>query len=165
MANKFVVTIEESLDEIKQRLKQQTTATGKERMQMLYWLKQEDIQTRQALAKRLHRDEATVYRWLKRYKEKGIDGLLEVKIPPGVDPKIEGAILEDLKAQLKRAEGFASYRAIQQWLSEVHQLEVPYSTVHRTVRYRLKAKLKVPRPRSAKADEHQQEQYKKSCPS
>ena len=111
----------------------------------------------------MHRNESTLYRWLKRYKEEGIDGLLEVKAPPGVEPKIDGAVLEDLKAQLKRREGFASYGAIQQWLSEVHQLEVPDSTVHRTVHYRLKAKLKVPRPRSTDADEAQQEQYKKSC--
>ena len=44
-------------------------------------------------------------------------------------------------------------------------LEVPYKTVHQTVHYRLKAKLKVPRPRSRQTDEAQQQSYKKTAPS
>ena len=42
MANKFIVAIAESLDELKQLLKKQTSAQGKERLQMLYWLKSGD---------------------------------------------------------------------------------------------------------------------------
>ncbi len=51
MANKFIVAIAESLDELKQLLKKQTSAQGKERLQMLYWLKSGGLTTRQALAR------------------------------------------------------------------------------------------------------------------
>ena len=122
-----------------------------------------DLTTRQALAKGLNRDESTVYRWVQKYKRGGLDGLLEVKRAPGAEPTIRGETLERLKQKLSQREGFASYGAIQQWLKQICGLEVPYSTVHRTVRQTLKAKLKVPRPRSTDVDEHQQEAYKKTA--
>jgi transposase len=46
-------------------------------------------------------------------------------------------------------------------LKDEFDLDVPYSTVYATVRYRLKAKLKVPRPSNVKADEEEQEEFKK----
>lgn len=163
MANHFKVQIAESLETLKQRLQTQTTAQGKERLQMLYWLKSGQLQTRQALAHRLNRNESTIHRWLQKYNQGGLNGLLEVKRAPGQRPKIGGAVLEQLKQQLSQPEGFASYGAIQTWLSQRCGIEVPYSTVHRTVRYQLKAKLKVPRPRSRGATPEQQQDYKKTA--
>ncbi|NJM74737.1 MAG: hypothetical protein HC852_01935 [Acaryochloridaceae cyanobacterium RU_4_10] len=69
-------------------------------------------------------------------------------MPPGKTPQIRGSDLEQLKHRLSQPVGFASYGAIQAWLSQECGLEGPYSTVHRTVRYQLQAKLKAPRPRS-----------------
>jgi transposase len=163
MANQFKVEIAESLDILRQRLKTQTTAQGKERLQMLYWLKSGQLKTRQELASRLDRAESTIYRWLQNYHQQGLEGLLEVKTPPGKTPQIRGSVLERLKQQLAQPEGFASYGAIQTWLSEACGIEVPYSSVHRTVRYHLKAKLKAPRPRSKDTDEEQQQAYKKTA--
>jgi hypothetical protein len=48
MANHFNVSIEESLDTLKQLLKAQTTAQAKERLQMLYWLKSGQLTNSQA---------------------------------------------------------------------------------------------------------------------
>lgn len=152
MGNTFKVEIVDSLAEIKERLNQQKTSKGKERMQMLYWLKQEPSIQRQTLAKRLNRNESTVYRWLQTYQHGGIDGLLTVRIAPGPAHTISGDVLETLQARLSEARGFASYGEIQQWLEQHCGLAIPYSTVHRTVRYRLNAKLKAPRPRSTKTD-------------
>ncbi len=163
MANHFNVPIAESLETLKHLLKTQTTAQGKERLQMLYWLKSGQLKTRQQLAHRLDRDESTIYRWLQKYYQGGLVGLLSVKSACGQPPKIQGVALEKLKQRLSEPEGFTSYGAIQAWLLNSCALEVPYSTVHRTVRSHLKAKLKVPRPRSLAADEPQQEDFKKNC--
>jgi putative transposase len=162
MTNHFNIHIAESLDTLKQLLKIQTTAQGKERLQMLYWLKSGQLKTRQDLAHRLDRDESTIYRWLQKYHQGGLNALLEVKTAPGQPPKIQGSVLKRLKHQLAQPESFPSYGAIQQWLAQTCGMEVPYSTVHRTVCYQLKAKLKVPRPRSKDADKQQQQAYKKT---
>jgi len=54
---------------------------------------------------------------------------------------------------MQEADGFKSYREIQQWIEQTFGKQVKYKTVHKTVRYRLKAKLKVPRPRSLKQNQ------------
>jgi putative transposase len=85
MGNHFRVEIKESKEELEHRLRHAITASSKERLQMLYWLKTDAIATRQELAKRLGRNPSTVYRWLNRYQHGGISALLVVKTPPGMD--------------------------------------------------------------------------------
>jgi transposase len=162
MANKFKVDIAESLDTLKRRLKTQRTAQGKARLQMLCWIKSGQLKTRQALAERLDRAESTIYRYLQTYRHQGLDSLLNIQTPPGKTPRIRGSVLAQLKQRLSQPEGFASYGAIQTWLSQQCGLEVSYSTVHRTVRYQLQAKLKAPRPRSKATHVAEQQAYKKT---
>ena len=73
-------------------------------------------------------------------------------------------MLERLVERLQQPEGFQSYREIQQWLRQEFGREVKYKTVHKTVRYRLKAQLKVPRPRSLQPDEQAVGLFKKTSP-
>ncbi|MEH2392035.1 MAG: helix-turn-helix domain-containing protein [Nostoc sp.] len=60
-------------------LKHVTKASSKERLQMLYWLKSEQLTSRQAIAERLGRDQATITRWMRKYKDGGREGLISVK--------------------------------------------------------------------------------------
>lgn len=85
--------------------------------------------------------------------------MLEIQTSPGKPAMIAGEVLSNLQARLAESTGFESYGAIQQWLWDEWGLDVAYKTVHQTVHYRLKAKLKVPRPRSSQTDEAQQEAY------
>ena len=163
MGRKFVVVIGESIEELRKQLKAQKTGRGKEKMQMLYWLKKGEILSRNELAERLNHDNSTIYRWLKRYKEGGIERLLEEPVRPGRNRSIPEEVIAALTAELEKPKGFNSYGDIQSWLQENYGLAVPYSTVHRIVRYELKAKKKVPRPRSTEASEAQQQTYKKNC--
>jgi hypothetical protein len=50
-----------------------------------------------------------------------------------------------LRDRLTEPHGFASYKAIWQWLRQEYGLAIAYKTVHKFVRYTLGAKLKVPR--------------------
>ena len=65
---------------------------------------------------------------------------------PEIPPKIQQALINELTEK----EGFSSYKEIQIWLYTVHNLNMSYKVVHDTVRYRLKAKLKVPRRSNTK---------------
>ena len=58
--------------------------------------------------------------------------------------------------------GFHGYGEIQQWLLQEEEVEIPYSTVHQVVRYRIKAKLKVARPTSIYRDEEAVVSFKKT---
>jgi transposase len=160
----FGMTIEvnESAEELKHRLHHAVTSNTKERLQMLYWLKQKAIATRQELSQRLGRDESTIYRWLKKYRQGGISNLLEVKSSPGKSCRISDQAMNRLKERLSEPQGFNSYGQIQDWLNQELGVVLAYKTVHKIVRYKLKAKLKVPRPQSAKAKPQVQDAFKKN---
>lgn len=162
MGNLLRTEIRETAEDLKQQLRTQTTAQGKERLQMLYGLKTGMVTTRQELARRLARNESSVYRWLEKYRRGGVSALVEVKTAPGKAPKIPAAALERLRQRLAQPKGFSSYGEIQQWLATECGVEAAYKTVHQTVRYKLKSKLKVPRPRSNQAELQVHDGFKKN---
>lgn len=163
MANHFRVEVKESEAELRHRLGRTRTASSKERLQMLLWVKTKSINTRQHLCERLGRNESTIYRWLQRYDAGGIEGLLEVKRAPGRAAKVPADVIEQLQQRLATPQGFHSYREIHQWLEQEHGVAVAYRTVHQLVRYTLKAKLKVPRPQSLQASVAAEQTFKKNC--
>jgi len=52
MGLRLQVEIKESLEELEKAVKYATTASSKERLQMLYWLKSGQLTSRQAIARR-----------------------------------------------------------------------------------------------------------------
>jgi putative transposase len=70
--------------------------------------------------------------------------------------------IERLSKELQDPEGFSSYKEVHQWLTSCCEVKVAYRTVHQWVRYRLKGKLKVPRPVSEKQKKGAVEEFKKN---
>ena len=90
-------------------------------------------------------------------------GLLHLNYRGGnLAPSIPLEIQCQLKEKLAQPEGMVSYKAIQIWLKETHGLDVPYSTVFGTVKYRLNACLKVPRPYAENYDQEAVDDFKKN---
>lgn len=162
MGRPFTVEIIESKEQLKKSLQHARSASEKERLQMLYWLKCEQVTSRSELAQRLGRDKATITRWLSKYKRGGVAALLKVGKAPGKAPAVTGEALAQLKQRLREPHGFQSYGEVKRWLFEQFGLALEYSTVHQLVRYRLKAKLKVPRPKSLKQSPESQAHFKKN---
>ena len=129
---------------------------------MLWWLKSGQITQQQEIGERLAKDNSTITRWLQTYRQGGLSALLEIKKAPGAVRKLSDEVLADLQEQLNRPEGFSSYGEIVEWLKEKHGLTVDYAVVYHWVRYRLGAKLKVPRPQSHKQDPAAIENFKKN---
>lgn len=162
MARSIQLTIHESQQELEYHLSSQKRATGKERLQMLYWLKRGIAKNRKELAKLLHRNEATISRWLLKYRCGGLAKLLEIKQAPGNAGKIPAEAVARLQQRLSQPEGFHSYGEVHKWLEQECGVKAAYKTVHKLVRYKLQAKLKVPRPRSLKQHPQAIEQFKKT---
>lgn len=155
------VDITESSKTLKTLLAQQKTASGKERVQALYLLKTKQVETVQHLAVVMGRDRITVQRWLRLYRQGGLNALLEVKQSKGRPKIIPDWAIEQLQQELKDPEGFESYGEVQTWLKAVLGISANYSVVYKLVRYKLQAKLKVPRPRSWEQDTEAIENFKK----
>ncbi len=149
--------ITESGEQLKTLLSKQTTARGRERVQALYLLKIGQVRTLKELAVLLGRDTATLYRWFQRYKEDGLEGILEVKKGQGRKPAIPTEVMQKLKQQLERAETFSSYGEVKTWLKREFGVDASYKVVHEAVRYKLKCKLK--RQRQKKNETGKGENY------
>jgi transposase len=161
MARPLKLEVHESADYLLKSLRQARSAAQAERLRLLWWYKTGQVTEHKGFSDRLGRSPSTITRWLKLYRDEGLAGLLEERTAPGKPPRIDGDLLERLKARLDSPEGFASYGAVQQWLEAQSGETIPYKTVHKTVRYRLGAKLKAPRPQNINQDPEAVETYKK----
>ena len=143
--NKELPIIKEGVLELKHMLKREHDSRKKQRLQALYLLQSRQGSNRREVAFLLgvHRD--TVGRWLRDYAQGGISALLEVYIPGGKKPTLSAEILWSLQQELILPEGFASYKEIRVWLEQRHNVSIKYKTLYNVIRYKLGAKLKVPR--------------------
>src|SRR5512135_2603854 len=166
MCRVFKLEVLESPETLELLLKQEKDVRRRERLQFLYGYKTGQAKTRQALGKLLNRSQFALGQWIAIYRHRGLNGLLQLNYRGGnLAPSIPMEIQCQLKEKLAQPEGFASYKAVPVWLQETHDLEVPYSTVFGTVKYRLQAHLKVPRPYAVDHDPDAIEEFKKKrCP-
>lgn len=162
MAGVSRVIIQEAVESLKQLMHQQTQVADKERIQLLYLLKSGQAPSVTQAAVILGRGRATLQRWLAKYETGGIEGLLERKPHLGAVCQIPLPAQAALQQRLASPEGFGSYREIQTWLEQDYGHVMSYQGVHNHVRYRLRAKLKRPRPQSSRQDPQQQAFFKPS---
>lgn len=162
MSGVVKIDIVESPEILKTLLAQQKTATGKQRVQALYLLRTKQVETVQHLAVVLGRNRVTVQRWLSQYRQGGLEQLLAASKPKGRPMSIPEWAITALKKELLEPEGFETYGEVQTWMKAVLGIEANYHVVHNLVRYKLQAKLKVPRPRSSEQDPQAIENFKKN---
>jgi len=109
MAGVIKIEITESTQELKRQLNLSENSEVKERLQVLYWLKTKQVQTTSAIANLIGRHRTTVSRWLSKYRQGGLEKLLEVKKSPGRAPLITPSVEEKIIQELQDPRGFASY--------------------------------------------------------
>jgi len=157
------IKIKESLADLSDRLRQADTQTAKERLQVLYWLKQDKAPSISAIAKAVGKHRNTLQTWLSRYQAGGVAGMLAIEPSSGGARKIPQWAEAALAKRLEDPEhGFKSYGEVQQWLAETLDVEATYHAVYQMTRYRLKAKLKVARPQNSKQNPEHREAFKKT---
>ena len=84
-----------------------------------------------------------------------------------IEPKaqrIEDSIAHLQERRSQEEQGFRSYGEIQKWLKDNYQIFLNYKTLYHLVKYKLKAKLKVPRRSAARKNEEEAEGFKKKLP-
>ncbi len=163
MAGVTSIDVKESLDDLVEQLRQAATPSAKERLQVLYWLKQEQAPSISTIAQAVGKHRNTVQTWLSMYREGGVAAMLEVKKSSGRVRVIPRWAEEALAKRLQDPNhGFQSYGAVQQWLAQTLGIEAQYHAVYQMTRYRLQAKLKVARPQNCRQDPQQREAFKQT---
>jgi transposase len=141
-----VPTIAESVDELKAQLARERHPAKRVRLHALYLLASNPAHSRQEVAQLLGVDRNTVGRWLTTYHDGGLSALLNVYVPAGKRKPLTPAQLQTLQQALAVPHGFASFGAVQQWIADTFGVQLSYNATRKLVRYKLGAKLKVPRP-------------------
>lgn len=139
-------TIAESADDLKTRFTQERHPAKRLRLHALYLLASDQADSRQEVARLLGVDRNTVGRWLTIYRDGGVSALLSVYVPAGKRKPLTPDQLQILQDALAQPQGFASFGAVQQWIADSFGVQLSYNATRKLVRYKLGAKLKVPRP-------------------
>lgn len=164
MANQLKLEVTESAQTLQQRLRQEKHPENIPKLQALWWYKTGQAETVQELARLAGRHRTNVSRWLSRYRQGGLERMLEIRRSPGRPRVIPSEVKERIAQELQDPQGFDSYQELQQWLRAQFGIEAAYPTVHQLVRYELKSKLKRARPRSRKQDPQAVPEFKKTSP-
>ena len=162
MSGKIKIEIIESETLLLELLKSEKNTKNQEKLQVLYWLKTKQVERVGHIAGLLGHHQTTISRWLSLYRNGGLEALLRRKEGSGKKGIISNNAIPKLKEELEDSEGFLSYKEIQKWLKLFYDHEISYSAVHKLVRYKLKAKLKVPRPVNIKQKKGVKEEFKKN---
>jgi transposase len=162
MSGVYQLEIKETVEELKELLAIQKTASCKERVQLLYLLKTGHGQTISQTAEMIGRNRVTLHKWIRQYKTGGIEGLLKQKSSPGRPRVIPTWAETALSKKLQEPQGFNGYQEIVSWLEQNLGVNSCYKTVHKLVYYRLESFPKVPRPKSVEQSQAQVEAFKKT---
>jgi transposase len=139
---KKIPEVAEEISELKTLLKKEGKSWKKQRIMMLYLLKSRQVKTILELSSILAVNRNTIGRWIALYEEGQLPNLLEMRKPKGRALSISLEILKILKEKLKEQESFKTYKDIQSWLLKEYNLDIPYKTVHKIVKYKLLGKLR-----------------------
>lgn len=139
------IEILETTTELKELLRSTEYLDVRERIQVIYWIKSQQVKTTEAIASLLGKHRTTISRWLNIYRDEGMKALLTKEKSSGRNKIITPFVEEILKQKLKDKDQFSTYKEIQAWLLEEHGVEMSYTGVHQLIRYRLKEKISVSR--------------------
>jgi len=140
MPKKRICIILESEEELLDMIRKEGKGRFRDRLRLLWLLKTGKAKSMTHAAELCGITYHTASEWLRRYENGGIPELLCLKTVPGRQRAISGEVLGDLEKRLSEPEGFRSYNEIRTWLMNEYNLDIPYKTVHKTVRYYLGAK-------------------------
>jgi transposase len=141
---KAIPPIHETPEELKQLLHREQDPQQKPRVHALYLLQSRQAHTRRQVGQLLGVHRKTIGHWLAAYATGGLTQLLTIAKAPGKAPLLAPIIQQALQERLAQPQGFAGYKAIWQWLRHEYGVPIAYKTMHKLVRYHLRAKLKVP---------------------
>jgi transposase len=135
-----------------------------QRLRMLRLLHSEECPTLGEAARALGYSWRQCQRWFASYKKGGLEELLQSRVSErGRQELVTPEAFEDLQEAMKRGE-IATISQADEFLRQRHGIEYAHPDGVGALLRRRKVKLKTGRPRHEKADQEEQEAFKKTSP-
>jgi len=144
--------IKESIEELKDFQKKVSHRRFVLRIQMLIFLKEYPRKSLKEISELLHLHYDTLKKWWKKYKEGGLEGLLEWKVK-GYPGKMKEEQLKEFEKELNER-GFSTQKEMIKWIYERFGIEYCQQGISNLLK-RIGAKKKVGRPVNVKKGEEQ----------
>lgn len=154
--------ITESVAELKNMLRKTSIVYQKQRLTALYLFRSGQATTRKQIAEIIGVDRKTIGYWFQTYASEGLDMLLARTYSSGRPTHLTEEQQEMLRAELNKPKGFSSYQEIVDYIEKTFGVKMNYKAVYAMVRYKWKAKLKVPRKSHIKKNEKACEDFKQN---
>jgi transposase len=156
--------IEEDPQKLKELEKRHRYSHLFQRVRMLRLLKSEECRNLGEAARALGYSWRQCQRWFQSYQEGGLDELLKSRVGErGRQELVTPEAFEDLKEAMKKGQ-IATIGQADEFLRERHGIEYAHPDGVGQLLRRHKVKLKTGRPRHEKADQQEQEAFKKTSP-
>ena len=154
----------ESVSDLKEMMSKTSIRYQKKRLKALYLFCSEKRLNRKQIAAKIGVDRKTVGHWFQTYASGGLEALLARNYSPGRPAQLTEEQQEILFAELNKSDGFSSYQQIVDYIEKTFDVKMKYTAVHSMVRYKWKAKPKVPRKSHIKKNETAGETFKLDLP-
>lgn len=162
MAKKLTIKIKESERELKQMLRSKPVHLHN-RIRMLQLIQKGKIVSKDALAEALSVSNQSIQRWRTNYRKGGIAALFADKRGGYKKAAIHGAAYRAVEKRLNSPkDAFRSFVELQQWLEQHWGIPIKYPALHKFIRTRFNAKLKVARKSHIHKSEVLVEDFKKT---
>ena len=154
--------ITESAAELKKMLRKTPIGHEKQRLTALYIFCSGQAKTYKQVAEMIGVNRRTIGIWFQTYAAEGLDSLLTRKYSSGRPSHLTKEQQELLRSKLNEPGGFSSYQEIVDYIEKTFDVKMNYKAVYAMVRYKWKAKLKVPRKSHIKKNEKACEEFKQN---
>ena len=102
----------------------------------------------------------TYGKWIKRYNEKGLEGLKRKKREKQYQ-KWKDELYKELYEELDKNKGYWTVKIMQKFIEEKHNVKIPEETIRRKI-HQKGYSWKTSRPSPYKGDKERQEEFKKN---
>ena len=134
MSGRPPIKITESVESLRELLKQPKRILAYNKVQMLYLFQSKQVETVREVSAVLGKSEAKIHRWLFQYKDGGLENLLKNRQVFGGPKKFSVEIAASLQQELRDPEGFQSYQEVHFGLRLIKGIASSYSAVYSLVR-------------------------------
>ena len=157
-------TIAESSEELEAYKSKITTYQSSQQLNALLLIKSGHYVRLTEVALHLGIHYATLQRWLRRYREKGLDHLLLPLTRNKPSKFITSEIHKALEERLHSKENpFSGYVEVQQWLLKTYGVKIGYKWLWSYMTTKMNSKLKVPRKVNIKKSDNAESSFFKTA--
>jgi len=158
------IEIQEDLNTLESYKKKVSSYKMSQKLELLFLVSSKEYQTLDSIAKILSIDYSTLHRWLKDYKNNGIDSYLSPSKRNRSSKLITPAIHKELESLLNsETVQFNGYKDVQQWLAVNHGVKIQYQWLWKYLTTKLGTTLKVPRKSNIKKDKEASAEFFKTA--